>query len=69
MFVSEANHTARVVIDEEGCTAAAFTEMISATAALPPEDEMDFILDRPFIFAVTSDTQQPLFIGTVNNPQ
>lgn len=69
VFVSEANHTARVVIDEEGCTAAAFTEMISATAALPPEDEMDFILDRPFIFAVTSDTQQPLFIGTVNNPQ
>lgn len=68
-FISEANHTARVVIDEEGCTAAAFTEMITSGAALPPEDEMDFILDRPFIFAVTSDTQQPLFIGTVNNPQ
>lgn len=68
-FISEANHTARVVIDEEGCTATAFTEMITSGAALPPEDEMDFILDRPFIFAVTSDTQQPLFIGTVNNPQ
>lgn len=68
-FISEANHTARVVIDEEGCTAAAFTEMITSGAALPPEDEMDFILDRPFIFVVTSDTQQPLFIGTVNNPQ
>lgn len=68
-FISEANHTARVVIDEEGCTAAAFTEMMIFGAAKPPEDEMDFILDRPFIFAVTSDTQQPLFIGTVNNPQ
>ncbi len=69
VFVSEANHTARVVIDEEGCTAAAFTEMINGTAPMPPEDEMDFILDRPFIFAVTSDTQQPLFIGTVNDPR
>ncbi len=71
VFVSEANHAARVVIDEEGCTAAAFTEMLGNGAATPPEDkmEMDFILDRPFIFAVTSDTQQPLFIGTVNDPR
>ncbi len=68
VFINEANHAARVVIDEEGCTAAAFTEMLSATAPLPPEDEMDFILDRPFIFVVTSDTQQPLFIGTVSEP-
>lgn len=69
VFISEANHTARVVIDEEGCTATAFTEMIGATAPMPPEDEMDFIVDRPFIFAVTSDTYQPLFIGTVNDPR
>lgn len=69
VFISEANHAARVVIDEEGCTAAAFTEMISLGAALPPEDEMDFIVDRPFIFAVMSDTDQPLFIGTVNDPR
>lgn len=69
VFISEANHTARVVIDEEGCTATAFTEMIGATAPMPPEDEMDFIVDRPFIFAVTSDTHQPLFIGTVNDPR
>ncbi len=69
IVVSEANHAARVVIDEEGCTATAFTEIIGAGAAMPPEDEMDFILDRPFIFAVTSDTQQPLFIGTVNDPR
>lgn len=68
-FVSEANHTARVVIDEEGCTATAFTAMVYLTAPMPPEDEMDFILDRPFIFVVTSDTQQPLFIGTVNDPR
>ena len=69
LFISEANHAARVVIDEEGCTAAAFTELIYSGSALPPEDEMDFIVDRPFIFAVMSDTGQPLFIGTVNDPK
>lgn len=69
VFVSKANHAARVVIDEEGCTATAFTEMLGAGAAMPPEDEMDFVLDRPFVFVITSDTNQPLFIGTVNNPQ
>ncbi len=68
LFASDARHAARVVIDEEGCTAAAFTEMATAGAALPPEDEMDFILDRPFLFMIKSDTDQPLFIGEVNNP-
>ncbi len=69
VFISEANHAARVIIDEEGCTATSFTEMLYATAPMPPEDEMDFIVDRPFIFAVTSDTSQPLFIGTVSDPR
>ncbi len=68
LFAGDAKHAARVVIDEEGCTAAAFTEMQVAGAAMPPEDEMDFILDRPFLFMITSDTNQPLFIGEVNNP-
>lgn len=68
LFVSDAKHAARVQIDEEGCTAAAFTEMAVAGAALPPEDEIYFTLDRPFIFVIESDTDQPLFIGTVYKP-
>ncbi len=68
VFIGKADHAARVVIDEEGCTAAAYTEMIMAGSALPPEDEMDFILDKPFVFVITSDTNQPLFIGTVVDP-
>lgn len=66
--VSDAKHAARVQIDEEGCTAAAFTQITADAAALPPEDEIYFTLDRPFIFAVMSDTDQPLFIGTVYDP-
>ncbi len=68
MRVNTAKHTARVVIDEEGCTAAAFTVMTVDGDPLPPENEIDFILDRPFLFMIKSDTDQPLFIGEVNNP-
>lgn len=66
--VSDAKHAARVQIDEEGCTAAAFTQMSADGAALPPEDEIYFTLDRPFVFVIESDTNQPLFIGTVYKP-
>ncbi len=68
MRVSTAKHAARVVIDEEGCTAAAFTAIEYDGEAEPPEEEIDFILDRPFLFMIESDAGQPLFIGEVNNP-
>lgn len=65
--LSMANHAARVVIDEEGCTAAAFTvEAVGGDAI--PDDEVDFVLDRPFLFCITGDSGLPLFVGIVNNP-
>ncbi len=66
--VSGASHAARVLIDEEGCLATAFTVMVYATAARPPEEKMDFILDRPFLFIINGQDNQPLFIGIVNQP-
>lgn len=66
--ISGVNHGARVVIDEEGVTATAYTEMRYEGAAMPPDDEIDFILDRPFIFVITSSDSLPLFIGIVNQP-
>ena len=66
--VSSALHGARVKIDEEGCTAAAYTAMLTGGSAKPPEDEVDFVLDRPFIFVITSPSGQPLFVGIVNTP-
>ena len=68
IFLSQAMHAARVAVDEEGCTAAAYTVMMEAGAAMPPEEEVDFILDRPFLFAVTGPHDTPLFIGIVNTP-
>ena len=66
--VSPASNAAWVVIDEEGCTAAAFTVMAAAGAVQPPDDEVDFILDRPFIFCITGIGGLPLFVGVVNYP-
>lgn len=68
LYLSRATHGARVCIDEEGCTAAAYTVMIGVGAAVPPEEEIDFVLDRPFVFVITGEDGLPLFIGVVNQP-
>ncbi|MCI8698866.1 MAG: serpin family protein [Oscillospiraceae bacterium] len=69
LYVSQAKHAARVKVDEEGCEAAAYTVMmVDPTSAAPPNDEVDFTLDRPFLFAVTGDSGLPLFVGAVNQP-
>jgi len=67
--VSGATHAARVMIDEEGCQAAAFTVMLMAGAARPPKEQVDFVLDRPFLFVLNGQDGQPLFIGIVNQPE
>lgn len=68
IFVSQAKHDARVTIDEEGCTAVAYTVMAMAGSAMPPEEEVDFVLDRPFLFAIIGYDGLPLFVGVVNQP-
>lgn len=65
--LNQASHAARVVIDEEGCTAAAFTVAAPGGDAAP-NGEVDFVLDRPFLFCVTGNGGLPLFVGVVNYP-
>lgn len=67
IFLSKAEQDTRVMIDEEGCKAASLTVMMYDGAGAP-EDHAEFILDRPFIFEIMSDTGLPLFVGIVNNP-
>ncbi|MBR3569610.1 MAG: hypothetical protein IKN96_02255 [Oscillibacter sp.] len=68
--IGQAKHAARVKIDEEGCEAAAFTVMMAeATAAMERPPRVEFTLDRPFLFAVTSvQAGLPLFVGAVETP-
>lgn len=69
VYISEVNHAARVMVDEEGCTAASYVEMYAAAgASAPPPREIDFTLDRPFIFLIQTRLDMPLFIGVVNHP-
>jgi len=67
LFLSAANQSVRVMIDEEGVKAAAYIELPEAGAAAPPDEIIDFILDRPFLFVISS-SNVPLFVGAVNAP-
>lgn len=66
--LSDVKHGARVAVDEEGVTAASYTMMIGAGAAEPPAEEIDFTLDRPFLFVIYGEDELPLFVGIVNHP-
>ena len=69
VYVSTAQHDARVTIDEEGCTAAAYTVILAVTGdPMPPDEEIDFVADRPFLFVITGADGLPLFVGVVNRP-
>ncbi len=68
LFVSKAEHAARVTLDEEGVEAAAFTFISDKLGAFFPDETIDFTLDRPFLFAIESETGQLLFVGVVNHP-
>ena len=66
IFLSQAKHAARVKVDEQGIEAAAYTVMMAAGSAMPPDEEVDLVVDRPFLFVITSRTGLPLFAGVVN---
>lgn len=69
VYLDSINQDTRVTIDEEGVTAASYIELnFGAGAAMPPEEIIDFTLDRPFVFVITSGYGVPLFMGTVNQP-
>ena len=67
IYLTGANQSVRVQIDEEGVKAAVYIEIPGAGSAAPPEEVIDFVLDRPFLFVITNDNI-PLFAGCVNNP-
>jgi len=68
VYLDSINQDTRVAIDEEGVIAASYILLdFGAGAAMPPDEIIDFVLDRPFVFAIT-ESEIPLFIGTVNMP-
>ncbi|MBQ1412847.1 MAG: hypothetical protein IIY93_06635 [Clostridia bacterium] len=67
IYLSKAEQNTRVLIDEEGCKAASVTVIMLEGMGASIEHEK-FILDRPFLFEIMSETGLPLFVGIVNNP-
>jgi len=68
VYVTSVNQAARIIVDEQGVKAASYIEIPGAGAAMPPEEIIDFILDRPFLFVLADTSGIPLFTGVVNNP-
>lgn len=68
VWVAGVNQATRVAVDEEGVTAASYLELPAAGAAEPPDEIIDFILDRPFVFTLVNRYGLPLFAGVVNAP-
>ena len=66
--VSKITHAARATVDENGVTAAAFTVVMAEGAALPPDEEIEFVCDRPFVFAVADREGLVYFEGAVAEP-
>jgi len=66
LFLSKADHAAVVEIDENGVTAAAYTELAICGSGMPQET-LEFVLDRPFLFVVTGWDGSVLFTGVVRN--
>lgn len=67
-YVGAVQQGARIIVDEEGVKAAAYFNIPTPGAPMPPEDEIDFVLDRPFLFVLRSRDGLPLLAGVVNEP-
>ena len=66
--VTEITQEAFIDLNEEGVEAAAYTEVqIRCTAILPPDDIVEMIFDRPFIYVISDDAGVPLFVGVVKD--
>ena len=68
IYLSKVEHGVRVAADEEGVKAAAFTVETIEMGALIPDETVDFVLDRPFMFVIRLGDGLPMFIGIVENP-
>ena len=69
IYVNFVKQNTFVEVDEEGTEAAAVTTIGIYTSSYPPQP-MQFIIDKPFVFAIRERTTNTLlFIGQVVNPQ
>ncbi len=66
--VTAMKHAVRVTVDEDGCTAAAFTQTDMAMGAPESNGVLEMNFNRPFVFAITGIMDDILFAGVVEQP-
>lgn len=64
-YVSEVNQGTRILVNETGLEAGAYTEVGMMRMSLSPAEKMDMDLNRPFLFAVENKDGIPVFIGHI----
>lgn len=70
LMISDVHQFNRIQIDETGGEAASATTIGVRATAMPPQDipEVDFTVNRPFVFVLETKDGLPLFVGQVHNP-
>lgn len=68
VYLDQALQAVRVTTDEKGTEAAAYTFIGLKNGASMPAEEIEFVVDRPFIFAMLDDEVNINFMGIVNQP-
>ncbi len=66
VFLSRASHATRLTVDEDGAQAAAYTVLATECASMALDDDLDFIVDRPFLMVLTGLDHAPLIVARVN---
>ena len=67
-YISSIRQQTHIAIDEKGVEAAAFTAIFYAGSAPAKDKIVELILDRPFIYGITSGDGTLLFVGVCRNP-
>lgn len=65
-YVKRINQETRILVDEQGVMAGNFVEIAAPGLGIVPPQKIDFTLDRPFLYVITSNDNLPLFAGIVN---
>lgn len=68
LFIGSIIQGTRIEVNEHGAKASAFTKAGTDAAGAPAQQQsVDFTVNRPFLYALTTPDNIPLFIGAVRN--
>lgn len=69
IFLSGVTQETYISVNEKGVEASAYTMLYMNGSSALPKDEIDFFLNRPFMYVIyDGESGLPIFMGTVTNP-